>query len=198
MRVLLSLILMLVMVTGTSVAQQLNSFAEPRIIKVANSERAEFERRFGNFNMTGVGFQGGAVVDQLPTSEIRSRLQAVYGDPTMRLEDFIGVRDVRPANSIQFEYWFVINDSIPMMVLDIDGPFTRGLVYAGAADFVDMMPEIKRYFSRVLMNVNRPGEFEDVFYSPERNIWFRVSYKAGNYETEEITRPPRFNNLRLN
>jgi hypothetical protein len=198
MRTLLPLILMVLFIAPVALAQQFDTFAEPRIVKVANNERADFERRFGRFNMTGVGFQGGSVIDQLPTSEIRSRLQAVYGDPTMRLEDFIGVRDVRPANSIQFEYWFVVNDSIPMMVLDIDGPFTRGLVYAGAVDFVDLMPEIKRYLSRKLMNVNRPGEFEDVFYSPERNTWFRVSYKAGNYETEEITRPPRFNNLRLN
>ena len=73
--------------------------------------------------MTGSGFQGGTVVDQLPTSEIRSRLQAVFGDPTVTLDDFIGMENVRPGNSVQFEYWFVVNDSIPMIVLDIDGPF---------------------------------------------------------------------------
>lgn len=148
--------------------------------------------------MTGEGFQGNTVVDNLPTTEIRARLQRVFGDPTVRLDDFIGRSDVRPGNSIQFEYWFIINDEIPMMVLDIDGPFTLGLVYAGSVNYVDMMPEIKRTFSRMLMNVSSMGEFQDVFYSPERNEWYHVEYKQGAYKTDKIARPARFNSLRLN
>lgn len=174
------------------------AFAQPVLKKVENSERAAFQRRFGNISMTGEGFQGHTVIDNLPTTEIRARLQRAYGDPTMRLDDFIGNPNVRPGNSIQFEYWFIVNDSIPMIVLDIDGPFTIGMVYAGGIHFVDMMPEIKRTLSRSLMNVSQMGEFQDVFYSPERNEWFNVEYKNGNYKTEKITRPSRFNSLRLN
>jgi hypothetical protein len=180
-------------------AQQVPSaFAEPVIRKVTNAERAAFQRRFGDMVMTGEGFQGNTVVDNLPTTEIRARLQKAFGDPTVRLDDFIGRSDVRPGNSIQFEYWFIVNDQIPMMVLDIDGPFTVGLVYAGSVNFVDLMPEIKRTFSRMLMNVSSMGEFQDVFYSPERNEWFNVVYQNGVYKTDKITRPARFNSLRLN
>lgn len=180
-------------------AQQVPSaFAAPVIKKVEKSERAAFQSRFGDMIMTGEGFQGNTVIDNLPTTEIRARLQKAYGDPTMRLEDFIGQPNVRPGNSIQFEYWFIVNDSIPMMVLDIDGPFTLGLVYAGSNRYVDMMPEIKRTLSRALMNVSSMGEFQDVFYSPERNEWFNVEYKNGVYKTDKISRPARFNNLRLN
>jgi hypothetical protein len=185
--------------TDMAQAQQVPSaFAEPVIRKVTNAERAAFQRRFGNMVMTGEGFQGNTVVDNLPTTEIRARLQKAFGDPTVRLDDFIGRSDVRPGNSIQFEYWFIVNDQIPMMVLDIDGPFTVGLVYAGSVNFVDMMPEIKRTFSRMLMNVSSMGEFQDVFYSPERNEWFNVEYQNGTYKTDKITRPARFNSLRLN
>jgi len=122
----------------------------------------------------------------------------VFGYPTVTLDDFIGMENVRPGNSVQFEYWFVVNDSIPMIVLDIDGPFTRGLVYAGSIEYIDFMPEIKRTFSGKLMGVNRPGNFEDVFYSPERRKWFRITYRDGEYTTDEINRPARFNQLNLN
>jgi hypothetical protein len=194
----LMFMLMLVLFTASIQAQTLPTFAEPEIRMVTNAEKASFERRFANITMTGAGFQGGTVIDQLPTSEIRSRLQAVFGDPTMTLNDFISATSIRPANSIQFEYWFIVNDSIPMIVLDIDGPFTRGLVYAGSIEYIDMMPEIKRTLSRKLMVVNRPGEFTDVFYSPERQQWYSVSYANGMYATDEIARPARFSRINLN
>lgn len=193
-------LLAVILVLGTAVghAQQFPAFAEPVIKKVSNAEKAAFERRFQNIIMTGSGFQGNVVIDQLPTSEIRSRLQSVYGDPTVRLDDFIGDPNVRPGNAVQFEYWFIVNDSIPMIVLDIDGPFTTGLVYAGGVSFIDMMPEIKRTLSRKLMGINRMADFLDVFYSPEREKWFRVEYKDGAYKSDEISRPARFNRLQLN
>lgn len=197
MKYIFGLILMVTVVTVSN-AQQTNLFSEPVIKKVNNNERDAFQRRFGNIPMTGEGFQGHTVMDNLPTSEIRARLQRAFGDPTMRLDDFIGRTDVRPGHSVQFEYWFIVNDSIPMIVLDIDGPFTIGLVYAGGINYVDMMPEIKRTLSRKLMNISQLGEFQDVFFSPERNEWYNVEYRAGAYKTEKITRPARFNNLRLN
>lgn len=175
-----------------------SAFAVPVIKKVEKNERVAFQRQFSEMIMTGEGFQGNTVIDNLPTTEIRARLQKAFGDPTMRLDDFIGQANVRPGNSIQFEYWFIVNDSIPMMILDIDGPFTLGVVYAGSNRYVDMMPEIKRTLSRALMNVSSMGEFQDVFYSPERNEWFNVEYKYGVYKTDKISRPARFNNLRLN
>lgn len=198
-RIITLAVFAVLMLSGDILAQNIPSvFAAPTIKKVENSQRAEFQRRFGSMIMTGEGFQGNTVIDNLPTTEIRARLQKAFGDPTVRLDDFIGRTDVRPGNSIQFEYWFVVNDSIPLMVLDIDGPFTLGLVYAGSINFVDLMPEIKRTLSRTLMNVSSMGEFQDVFYSPERNEWYNVEYRNGVYKTEKITRPARFNNLRLN
>jgi hypothetical protein len=192
-------LMLLFNVVPTLQAQQVpSSFAEPVIVKVENKDKAAFERRFKDYALTGGGFQGNTTIDNLPTTEIRARLQRVYGDPTMRLDDFIGNANVRPGNSIQFEYWFIVNDSIPMIVLDIDGPFSSGLVYAGAVNYIDLMPEIKRTLSRKLMSTRTMGEYQDIFYSPERQEWYNVAYKNGTYITDKITRPARFNTLRLN
>lgn len=192
-------LVLLINVVPALQAQQISSiFAESVIVKVDNKDKAAFERRFKDFALTGSGFQGNTTMDNLPTTEIRARLQRVYGEPTMRLDDFIGNPDVRPGNSIQFEYWFIVNDSIPMIVLDIDGPFSSGLVYAGAVNFIDLMPEIKRTLSRKLMSTSTLAEYQDIFYSPERQEWFNVEYRDGAYFTDKITRPARFNTLRLN
>jgi hypothetical protein len=188
----------MLMLPMVGIAQQLPSFAEPVIRKVENKDRAAFMQRFGMVNMTGEGFQGNTIMDNLPTAEIRARLQQAFGDPTVRLDDFIGDNNMRLGNTIQFEYWFIVNDQIPFMILDIDGPFTIGLVYGGSPEFIDYMPEIKRTLSRRLMGVNRLGEFQDTFYSPERNEWYLVEYRNGAYKTEKITRPTRFNTLRIN
>lgn len=121
-------------------------FEVPEIEKIGTDRQGWFMNKFGDVKWTGQGFYDDTVIDGRQTNEIRARLQGVYGDPTKTIEDLIKLEDFRPAQAIQFEYWFVVDDSIPMMVLDIDGPFGRGLVYAGASKYIDLMPQIKRYF----------------------------------------------------
>lgn len=164
-------------------------FEKPEIRKVSGDEWGEFERRFADIKWTGQGFNENIEgFDRLETHEIRARLQAEYGDPTKKLDDLITRSDFRLAEAIQFEYWFVVNDSIPMMVLDVDGPFRRGLVYGAASRYVDLMPEIKRTFTRELLE-EEPADYEDYFYSPEREQWFLVRNEDGEYTTEEIDAP---------
>jgi uncharacterized protein YbaR (Trm112 family) len=179
-------------------AQSDDPFAVPEFKKVELSEAAEFERRFRNTQWTGQGFQGRTAIDFLPAMELRARLQKVFGNPTKRLEDLITRPGFRLGEAIQYEYWFVINDSIPLMILDIDGPFTTGLVYAGPVAYMDFMPEIKRALSSKIMKAERLAEFTDVFYSPERNQWYEITYQNGEFETREISRPARFRNINLN
>lgn len=166
-------------------------FEEPDIEKVPHDpqKRSAFMERFEQIKWTGQGLYREAEIDRLETSEIRARLQARYGDPTQTLEDLINTEGFRPAEAIQFEYWFTVDDSIPMMVLDIDGPFGKGLVYGGASRYIDLMPQIKRTFSEKLMSVDSPAEFQDYFYSPEREQWFEVRYEDGEYVTREIDSP---------
>jgi hypothetical protein len=168
-------------------------FEDPKIVKVEYSERAQFEQRFSNINWTGQGLYNPTTIDRIPTVEIRSRLQAVFGEPTQTIKDLIN-NNFRPAKAVQFEYWFIIDDRIPMMILDLDGPFENGLVYVGASQYIDLMPQVKRTFNRMLMNeYGELAPFSDYFYSPERDQWYLVEYKDGEFTHETINRPSTFN-----
>jgi len=169
-------------------------FDDPEIRKVEHSERAQFEERFADINWTGQGLYNPTTIDRIPTVEIRSRLQAVFGDPTQTIDDLINSKNFRPAKAVQFEYWFIIDDEMPLMILDLDGPFENGLVYVGASRYIDMMPQVKRVLNRMLMNESEDLEsFSDYFYSPERDQWYLVEYKDGDFSHEAITRPSNFN-----
>lgn len=174
--------------SNTLLAQD-NPFKEPVITKISHGDRDQFQDRFGDIKWTGQGLYGETTIDNIPTIELRARLQAKFGDPTQKLEDLIDTKGFRPAECIQFEYWFTVNDSIPMMVLDIDGPFDEGLVYGGASRYIDLMPQIKRTLSKVLMGVDDLASFQDYFYSPEREQWFDVRYQNGEFIKKKISSP---------
>lgn len=163
-------------------------FEEPVIEKVTPEQKSRFMERFSQIKWTGQGFNYNTL-DRKPAIEIRARLQDVFGEPTQRVEDIIEKDGrLRDGKSIQFEYWFVVDGEIPMMVLDLDGPFEDGLVYVGASRYVDMMPQVKRTLTKLVEGAT-PEEFTDYFYSPERDQWFKVSYSGGEYRKEEIDQP---------
>lgn len=179
------IIILLFSFTGTVWAQ----FEEPEIEKVTHEQRQEFLKRFDDIKWTGQGLNRETTIDKVQTKELRARLQARYGNPTQKLEDLINRNDFRPGMAIQFEYWFTVDDSIPMMVLDIDGPFGQGLVFGGASRYIDLMPQIKRTFAEKLTSVDNLAEFQDYFYSPEREQWYDVRYENGEFVTREIEAP---------
>lgn len=175
----------------TAICSAFAQFEEPEIKKVGIDlqERRQFQQRFSDIKWTGQGLYQETAIDKLQTSEVRARLQARYGDPTQTLEDLINSKNFRLAEAIEFEYWFTVDDSIPLMVLDVDGPFGDGLVFGGASRYVDLMPQIKRTLSQKLMSVESLAEYQDYFYSPERRQWFDVRYENGEYVTKEIDAP---------
>lgn len=164
-------------------------FEAPEFEKITKENRAQFERQTQDIKLTGQGLYEDTKLDSRQTNEIRARLQALFGDPTQTLEDLIDKANFRPGKAIQFEYWFMVNDSIPLMVLDWNGPFGSGLTYGGASKYVDLMPQIKREFVRQLMSVEEFGEYEDHFYSPERDQWYIVKYEDGKFRNEKIDSP---------
>lgn len=183
-----SLVVAIVFITGTS----LNAYAqfeEPVFKKMGEADRAWFMNTFEDIKWTGQGLYGDAGIDGIQTNELRARMEAAFGAPTQTIGDLINRNDFRLAEAIEFEYWFTVDDSIPLMVLDVDGPFGHGLVYGGASRYVDLMPQIKRTFAKKLMKENSPAEFQDYYYSPERGKWFDVRYENGRYTTKEIDAP---------
>jgi hypothetical protein len=70
-----------------------------------------------------------AALDSIATPRWRALLNGLFGAPTRNAaaaeqEGYAG------SEYVQFEYWFVVNDSIPVLVLDRDGPFGHGLLVA--------------------------------------------------------------------
>jgi len=176
--------------TNVTLAQ----FEEPDIVKVEKVNRPEFQKRFSDIKWTGQGLYNPTTIDRIPTIELRARLQAAFGEPTQDIGDLINNNNFRPGKAVQFEYWFVIDDKMPMMILDLDGPFENGLVYVGASRFVDLYPQVKRTLTKLLMNENNDmEEYSDYFFSPERDQWYSVEYKNGEFTREAIKKPSSFN-----
>lgn len=184
---LLTFLLALFIILGSQSA--FAQFQEPEFEKVTEDRREWFMERFKDVKWTGRGLYNETALDDVQTNEIRARLQTAFGDPTKTLEDLINTEGFRPGQAIQFEYWFTVDDSIPMMVLDVDGPFTSGLVFGGASRYIDLMPQIKRAFAQKLMELNSLDNYQDYFYSPEREQWFNVLHKNGKYKTVKIESP---------
>lgn len=182
----------------SALAQLTDAFTEAEIVKVERVDAATFQRRFSNTRWTGQGMQGITDIDRIPSMELRARLQTVFGDPTRTLDDLAFRPNFRMAEAIQYEYWFIVNDRYPMMILDIDGPFARGLVYAVSVSYIDLMPQIKRALSRKLMEPTELSNFSDVFYSPERGNWYEISFRDGEFNYVEIPQPSRFRSVRFN
>jgi len=178
-----------ILLLGLSSLPAYAQFEAAEFEKITRENRAQFERRTQDISLTGQGLYEDTKLDDRQTNEIRARLQAQFGDPTQTLEDLINKDNFRPGKAIQFEYWFMVNDSIPLMVLDWNGPFGSGLTYGGASKYVDLMPQIKREFVQKLMSVEELGEYEDYFYSPEKEQWYIVKYEDGNFRNEEIDSP---------
>ena len=162
-------------------------FEEPVIKKVSTEDAAAFEAEFKDIKWTGQGFNYNEL-DRVPAIELRARLESVFGGPTKTIEDIVERGKLRAGKAIQFEYWFIVDGEIPMMILDLDGPFADGLVYVGASRYIDLMPAVKRSLTRQLLETE-PKAYIDYFYSPEREQWYEVRYQNGEYTKKEVDKP---------
>ena len=128
------------------------------------------------------------VVDTTGTPLLRALLQSAFGRPTRNAD---AVRQVGYTGNefVQFEYWFVVNDSIPVLLLDLDGPFGRGLLVAGSEEFASELSALKANLAIRLLGAPGPDPFVDYYHSFERQQWFRTGYNGTDYFTVPI-RPP--------
>ena len=130
------------------------------------------------------------LVDSLDTAALRGRLQAAFGDPT-RNADAQRRHGYGGSEYVQFEYWFVVNDSIPVLALDIDGPFGRGLLVATDEPYADILQDLKANLSNRLGAARRPDPWVDYYHSYERGAWYRTGYNGAESFTVAV-RPPRW------
>lgn len=159
-----------------------------RWAKTAPEEQGAFLASYRETFWRSSDPSAGNPIDTTRTTALRGRLQAVFGDPTRNAD---ALRQVGYAGSetVQFEYWFVVNDSIPVLVMDIDGPFGRGLLLAGDEADAAVLPHLKADLAVRLAAAVGPDPWVDYYRSYERGQWFRTGYNGETLFTVEI-RPP--------
>ncbi len=144
------------------------------------------------FDTTKWAFLGSSSLSELDTTltrELRSRLESRFGRPTRTLVEIGQPSELDRAEMIQFEYWFVLNDSIPVIVIDVNGPWDRGLVMASNHSYRRQLSEIKEAFLGQLVTDEVRKPFADYYYNPEQQVWYVTGFDGASFFDVRIGRP---------
>ena len=158
--------------------------------KVEPGAQQSFVEQFGETYWVAAQPGPRLLVDTSRTDLLRGRLQAAFGDPT-RNGDAQQRHGYGGSEFVQFEYWFVVNDSIPLLALDVDGPFGHGLLVASDERYAGLLEPVKAELSARLDAARRPDPWLDYYHSFERRAWFRTGFNGAEHFTVEV-RPPRW------
>lgn len=126
-------------------------------------------------------------LDTLHTPAMRGRLNGVFGAPTRNAaareqEGYAG------SEYVQFEYWLEVNEEIPVLVMDAEGPFGRGVLLAIDESYLEYFDDIKLDLFNRLDNAE-PVPYADYYHSRDENQWYRTGYDGEAYFTNETRRP---------
>ncbi len=166
-----------------------STFVLERWRVVRRFEQRWFLRRFGQNGWAYLGSNSWTPLDTLRTPELRARLQAHFGDPTRTLAE-VDLYQRRPRDEyIQFEYWLVLNDSIPFRIMDVNGPFERGIVVASAPRYRDQLWTIRQALLGRLIIDPRRAPFVDYYYQRETDTWYLTGFDGRAFFLEPIRRP---------
>jgi len=163
------------------------------IRRVRDLERSWFRERYRGveWSFLGTGLQL-TFADTIRTRDLRARLQARFGEPTRTLAEIYSNEWVRAPDStredpIQFEYWFVVNDSIPVRVSDVSGPGERGGIVSTDRRYREDLAALRTALLRPLKREER-APYVDYYYEPETRRWYRVGYDGRSFFRERISR----------
>jgi hypothetical protein len=152
--------------------------------------RSWFEKAFAGTQWSYLGSGSDLTpLDTMLTRDLRARLQAHFGQPTETLVEKEIERGMSAEDYIQFEYWFVVNDSIPVIVMDVNGPFERGVVVASSHAYRSILPYVREaLFEQVLRSVKR-APYVDYYYNAPEGAWYRTGFDGNAFFLERIRRP---------
>jgi hypothetical protein len=157
---------------------------ERRVVR--RLERPVFEQRFSGVRWAYLGANGPAVLDTMQTRDLRARLQAHYGDPTHTVVDADSLTGRPVADYVQFEYWFVVNDAIPIKVVDTGGPFDRGVVFAAPARFRGRLAELRAALFAPLLETRLRARYVDYFFDADAETWYRAGFDGRRFFVESV------------
>ncbi len=128
-------------------------------------------------------------VDTLMTRDIRARLEHHFGPPTVTLAEETVLPDSTDQDVIEFEYWFVLNDSLPVVLIDINGPWDRGVVMSIPSSYRDILLEIKKAFLGQLIDSTERMPFADYYFNSEQLQWYVTLFDGASFYDVRIEAP---------
>lgn len=164
-------------------------FTVEHIQSVRRPYRIWFLSRFREADWTGAPLTQSSALDTMQTAEIRAMMQYAFGSPTSTVLDVPMERHRSDMEHVQFEYYFVVNDTIPLMVMDCCGPKGRGVIFAGDWADADVLPLIKEELIRRILEKPERMPFIDYYYDPEQQVWQKTGYDGKRYFIEQIRKP---------
>jgi len=151
--------------------------------------RSWFQNKFSDVRWAYIGSNAIIELDTTFTRDLRARLEATFGTPTQTIADLDRSREWTDADYVQFEYWFTLNDTIPLRVMDVNGPFERGLVVASGDTYRDILPELKQAFLGQIITSEEKAPYVDYYYLPEQRMWFLSGFDGRRFFLERISKP---------
>ena len=162
------------------------SFPLHDVRPVRRLERNWFREKFADTEWAFLGETSHhAFLDTARTPGLRARLQTAFGDPTQTLVDT--PLEMPPDKQAQFEYWFVVNDSIPVQVTDASGPRDRGLIIAVERPFRSQLQALRDTLLAPLRHAERTP-YVDYYYDEQRERWYRAGFDGQSFFLKQIPR----------
>lgn len=162
------------------------SFPLHDVRPVRRLERDWFQEKFADTEWSFLGETSHhAFLDTARTPDLRARLQTAFGDPTQTLVDT--PLETPPDTQAQFEYWFVVNDSIPVQVTDVSGPRDRGLIMAVERSYRSQLQALRDTLLAPLRHAERTP-YADYHYDEQRERWYRAGYDGQSFFLKQIPR----------
>jgi len=152
-------------------------------------DRSKWISQFQDVQWAYLGSNFFTPLDTTSTSILRAHLQAYFGSPTQTAVETIQGDPTFGDGSGQFEYWIAVNDSIPVIVMDILGPFDRGIILATDHRFRANMLPLRQSLLRNAIRHTKPAAYVDYYYNQISEQWYRTGYDGKIYFTHQVDRP---------
>lgn len=157
--------------------------------KISRLRAPLFRADFDSTQWAFTGSNSRSPVDTMQTADIRSRLQTLFGSPTITLAESPAPDSLMREQIIEFEYWFMLNDSVRVVVLDVNGPWDRGVVLAADQDYRAHLPVIKTQFLEQLIPEADRTSFTDYYYNVDQQTWYLTGFDGASFFDRRIERP---------
>ncbi len=158
---------------------------------VRRLERPWFIKKFENTLWAFLGTESLLPLDTTRTQALRAHFESYFGPPTLTITELLNgeERTRTKERYVQFEYWFILNDSIPLMFMDVNGPLERGLIVSSDERYRDILLNVRESFLREFRQVSRPVAFVDYYFDARTENWYYTGYDGKKYFMELIGQP---------